>query len=135
MEKLYIKPTTSTPEIILDPSKHQLIIRGESRPEDALEFFSPVKEWLDHYKIYIHKLLNTSSNPITIQCTFDLEYFNSTSAKWFKDIMLHLVNLKQKFQKITVDIMFTYEEGDEDTLEIINEYSKMINYPIKPIVK
>ena len=38
MEKVFIKATTNTPEVVLDPDKMIFEISGESRPQDASKF-------------------------------------------------------------------------------------------------
>ena len=141
MEKLELKETHNTPGVLLDPHQHIIKFWGESRPEDAYEFFSPIKKWLNNYHSWIASVSSKKNKPtsIQIQCGFNIEYFNSTSAKWFKEIILELINIKKMNEKpdfkIDLKIYFMYQEQDEDMLEMINEFSKLVDYPILPVIK
>ena len=46
MEKLIIEETEDTPEIILDPEQNIFKISKISVPENALDFYKPVLEWI-----------------------------------------------------------------------------------------
>nr|WP_240739307.1 DUF1987 domain-containing protein [Marinitoga lauensis] len=73
MEKLYIKPTKSTPEINFDPEKKLLSIKGESYPENSFEFYNPVFEWLERF------LSNNFEEEVTFE--FEINYLNTSSTK------------------------------------------------------
>ena len=48
MINLKIERTDITPEIILDASANEIIMTGECLPENAVDFFSPILEWLEN---------------------------------------------------------------------------------------
>ena len=49
MEKLFIEETEDTPEIILDPEQNIFKISKISVPENALDFYKPVLDWIKNY--------------------------------------------------------------------------------------
>ena len=46
METLRIEQTDDCPLVILDPVDNQFEISGKSLPEDVLDFYQPVLDWL-----------------------------------------------------------------------------------------
>lgn len=48
MEEYIKRPTKSTPEVILNP-EGIIRIRGWSIPEDPLQFFNPIEDWVSAY--------------------------------------------------------------------------------------
>ena len=56
MEKLYIAPSESMPEITLSHDDNVFRIKGVSRPENVRLLYEPVVKWLSDYKeILINK--------------------------------------------------------------------------------
>jgi len=49
MEKLQIEGTAKTPTVNFDPSG-KLELKGRSIPENSIEFYKPLMEWLDEYE-------------------------------------------------------------------------------------
>ncbi|MCW5920127.1 MAG: SiaC family regulatory phosphoprotein, partial [Bacteroidetes bacterium] len=49
MDKLIIEPGIKTPHIIFDAANGSLEIKGKSIPENSIEFYKPVYDWLDTY--------------------------------------------------------------------------------------
>jgi len=86
MDKLHIKRTVDSPEILLDYTNNIYRIIGESRPESARKFYQPVFDW---FELLFNKqyFLN---NIRSVELAFDLDYFNSTSAKVFFDLLTFL---------------------------------------------
>ena len=116
MEKFYLQATELSPEILFSPAQGKFLIKGNSRPEDVRELYWPVIEWLNSYLDYLSEGSNNKyndSNPLTFE--FDLEYFNSSSAKFFYDIVMTI----RKFPgaNIPVRILWKYEEEDTDMKE------------------
>jgi hypothetical protein len=115
MEKLYIAPTEFSPEIILAPYDNIFRINGCSRPENVREIYDPVVQWLSDYK---NKLMNDNSeyndyHPFTLQ--LDLEYFNSSTAKFLFDIVMIMKSIKE--EGIPVAINWFYDSDDYDCRE------------------
>ena len=120
-----ISPTTSTPEVILDP-KGIIRITGRLIPENAVDFFKPIEEWIDEY----------FCSPAEITCIeIFLEYINSASSKFLlytidKITHIHLKNNKNKFI-----INWYYQAEDDDMLEKGTFFSSDLNVPFNFIKK
>jgi hypothetical protein len=122
MEKLIIESTLNSPRVILDPEENQFEFSGESRPENVRNFYLPVLEWLDKYASELTGQ-GKSDRPSHIQFQFNLEYFNSTSAKYILDVFKAINMLSDN--GIEVKVQWLYEEDDEDMLEVGQEMSRM----------
>jgi hypothetical protein len=116
MQKLYISPTLTTPEIHFSPDENIFLIRGTSSPEDVRAMYYPIIEWI---RIFIEDVITgensnySPENPLKFQA--DLNYFNSSSAKFFYDIFMELKRLSPA--GIPVVIEWYYEEEDIDLKE------------------
>ncbi len=116
MQKLYISPTLSTPEINFSPEENIFLIRGTSSPEDVRAMYYPVNEWVN---MFVNDILQIGSNnyspgnPLKLQ--IDLVYFNSSSAKFLYDIFSELKRLSQS--DIMVVIEWFYDKEDIDLKE------------------
>ena len=114
MQKLYIGPTRNTPEINFSPDENIFIIRGTSSPEDVRALYYPVIEWL---RIFVDDVLEgelpqySSENPVRLHT--DLEYFNSSSAKFLFDIFTELKRLLTKDVKVKVEWYYDREDADQ----------------------
>ncbi|HQK37835.1 MAG TPA: SiaC family regulatory phosphoprotein, partial [Bacteroidales bacterium] len=49
MEPLIITGTDEIPTVILDKEKNLFEISGQSIPEEAISFYSPVIDWFEEY--------------------------------------------------------------------------------------
>ena len=116
MEKLYIRSTSTTPEVHFSPKDNLFVIKGISSPEDVRAMYYPVIEWI---KGYINELLSaeekiyTASSPFKF--TTELAYFNSSSAKFLYDIFLEIKRLTSA--GIPYIVEWVYEEEDIDLKE------------------
>jgi hypothetical protein len=114
MQRLYIKQTDTTPEINFSPDENIFIIRGNSSPEDVRALYYPIIEWI---RIFIDDLIEgeyrkySTENPLRMQT--DLEYFNSSSAKFFYDIFSELKRLKSAGIPVVVEWMYDHEDIDQ----------------------
>jgi hypothetical protein len=114
MQKLYIQPTPITPEILFSPKENLFIIRGTSSPEDVRALYYPVIEWM---KLFINDIINgevtqfSSSLPLKMQT--DLNYFNSSSAKFLYDIFTELKRLSDSGIPVIVDWIFEHDDTDQ----------------------
>jgi len=107
MEKLIIEPTLNSPRVILDPQKNQFEFSGESRPENVRNFYLPILEWLEKYAGELSGQ-DKSNRTISIQIQFNLEYFNSTSAKYILDVFKAINTMSDL--GIEVSVRWLYEE-------------------------
>jgi hypothetical protein len=116
MQKLIIDPTVTTPGICFSPDNNQFYIQGVSSPEDVRSLYYPVLEWIKKFVDEIlagkHKMYNRD-NPLRFR--IDLTYFNSSSAKFFYDILIELKRLDAAGYPVKVE--WVYDEEDSDMKE------------------
>lgn len=74
MENLLIAATNESPAIDFRYSEHRLSIRGESYPENAMAFYSPIRASLQNY-------LDHLPAGTRVEIDVALRYFNSSSTK------------------------------------------------------
>ncbi|HPY68085.1 MAG TPA: DUF1987 domain-containing protein [Bacteroidales bacterium] len=122
MEPIKIEGTPKTPTVRFDSSAGVFEIRGRSIPENSVEFYKPIVDWLDSYK----------ENPLpkTI-VNIRLEYFNTSSSKCILDVFKKLEAIHKA--KNDVEVHWYYEEDDEDMLEAGEDYESIIRVPFKMI--
>ena len=124
MEPLRIEATEDSPKVIMDEQNQIFIFEGESRPQHAFNFFTPIIQWLEGYGkiLYWQKEHFEKNRRMTVQ--FKLSYFNSTSAKFISDILL----LLDSFCKAgyAVRVKWFYHKEDTDMKESAEEYIKMV---------
>ena len=120
MRKLIFEKTENSPNVILDPEKNLFEISGESRPPDVGTFYGEILRWLDDFTAHILKL---PANRKPVVFTFDLEYFNSSSAKYILDFCKQIALVKSKGGN--VQVIWKYEEDDADILEAGQEMSRI----------
>lgn len=130
MKKLIIDQTSNSPRVILDPERKIFEIAGESRPPDVSAFYDEILNWMDDYSIHLAKTKELD-DPVVFN--FDLEYFNSSSAKYILDFCKQVAGVKSKGKNIAVN--WHYEEGDMDMLEVGREMSRMSKIPFDYIQK
>ena len=120
MEPLKIAAGFHTPSVTFDPEAGVFELAGKSLPEDVIEFYTPVLDWLDQYK--------DNPNPES-HFVFRLEYFNTGSSKMLLDMMLRL----QAMVSDTHDLRITwyYLEEDEAMLEAGEEYEEILLVPFE----
>jgi SiaC family regulatory phosphoprotein len=115
MEPLFLEGTEDTPEINFDAEKKIFSIADRSLPENAVDFYKPVFEWLEEYKEQADKEINFD---------FKLDYFNTSSAKQITKILLFLEKLALDSNVI---IRWYYRKEDVDMLSSGSRYAKLIN--------
>src|SRR5438105_1441485 len=106
METINIEATPKTPGVMFEPDQGMLVIKGRSIPENSVEFYRPMMEWLEKYSAQPVKKTN-----VNIQ----LEYFNTSSSKCILDIFKKLEAIHKKGNEIVIN--WYYEEDDEDMQE------------------
>jgi len=127
MNNITIEPTEFTPQVVLDKDQEIFIIKGESRPENANEFFNPITKWLDEYYNFSYFKINKSSKESSkepLYFTFSFDYFNSTSAKFILDIVFKIRKINTEVQSFHIKWM--YDELDIDMKEAGEEFQKMV---------
>ncbi len=122
MEPISIEGTAKTPTVKFDAGTGIMEIKGRSIPENSIEFYKPLVDWLDEY----------SRGPKELtQVNVQLEYFNTSSSKCILDVFKKLEAIQKGKQEVIVN--WYYEEDDEDMLEAGEDYESIIRVPFKMI--
>ncbi|MDX9697003.1 MAG: DUF1987 domain-containing protein [Bacteroidales bacterium] len=122
MESISIEGTPKTPSVSFDANTGIIEIKGRSIPENSIEFYRPLVEWLEEYSKEPQKLTT-----VNIQ----LEYFNTSSSKCILDVFKKLETIKKAKNEVIIN--WYYEEDDEDMLEAGEDYESIIRIPFKMI--
>lgn len=124
MDTLLIEGSAKTPTIKFDSNSGVVEIKGRSIPENSIEFYKPLIDWLEKYAIKPQP--NTTVN-------IQLEYFNTSSSKCILDVFKKLENIN-KSGNSSVIINWHFEEDDEDMSEAGEDYKAIINVPFKMVM-
>lgn len=119
MNDFKIDAGAKTPHLYSNALEGTIEMKGKSIPENAVEFYRPVFEWLDLYIQQPHK-----ETTVLVQ----LEYFNTSSSKCLLDIFRKLEIIHQS-GKGKVAIHWLYEEEDEDMMEAGDDYQTIVKIP------
>ncbi len=122
METIIREGSPKTPFVRLDGEKGVVEIKGRSIPENSVEFYKPIIDWLE-------KFGDSPSDETNVN--IQLEYFNTSSSKCILDIFKRLELIHKKGHP--VEINWYYEEDDEDMFEAGEDYQSIINIPFKMI--
>jgi hypothetical protein len=114
MKNLYLAENQDTPQINLNQSERIFEISGRSLPEDCVEFFTPVLNWIKEYAL--------APNPETV-FVFKLEYFNTASSKLILDILQTLKHIPG------IKIVWYYYEDDEEISDAGREFAEQVDIP------
>ena len=122
METISIEGTPKTPTIKFDTGNGFLEIKGRSIPENSIEFYKPLVDWLEKYA--------SKPQPAT-NVNIQLEYFNTSSSKCILDVFKKLEAINKGGSNVVIN--WYYEEDDEDMLEAGEDYQAIINVPFKMV--
>lgn len=122
MDNINIEGTAKTPQVEFDGGNGKLLIKGRSIPENSIEFYKPLIDWIDAYAGSVDG--NTEVN-------IQLEYFNTSSSKCILDVFKRLEQIKNAGKGVTVK--WHYEVDDEDMLEAGEDYQAIIDLPFQMI--
>jgi hypothetical protein len=122
MESLLIEGSAKTPTIKFDPNTGVIEIKGRSIPENSIEFYKPMVEWLEKY---------AKSPKSQTKVNIQLEYFNTSSSKCILDVFKKLEEIYKSNNQVVIN--WYYEEDDEDMLEAGEDYESIIRVPFKMI--
>ncbi|MDP1745532.1 MAG: DUF1987 domain-containing protein, partial [Bacteroidota bacterium] len=120
-----IEATEDSPKITFDTVSNRFMISGESRPENAGKFYTPVINWIVKYEEILDARKQDSKDDSVLVFIFKLDYFNSTSAKYIMDVLLII----KKFvdQGYNINIEWHYDKRDDDMLDAGNEFSDTVD--------
>ena len=119
LEPLFLEGTDDTPQVHLDKEKGIFEISKKSLPEDAVNFFRPIFDWINSYI--------DNPNPST-EFVFFFEYFSTSTAKQLSKLMILLEKLGE-FSK--VKILWKFIEGDIDMETEGKRYKQLIDLDIE----
>lgn len=110
MKDLSIIGTNATPEVVF-ATDGKLLIKGRSLPENVELFYGPLEKWMSELEVE------------TVLFDINLEYFNSASSKK----ILNLLKVLDANMKVgIIEIVWHYEEGDDDCLESGQIFEEML---------
>ncbi|MCB0772909.1 MAG: SiaC family regulatory phosphoprotein [Flavobacteriales bacterium] len=122
MTNIVLDGTAKTPTVNFDASTGLLDLRGRSIPENSIEFYKPLIDWVDQY--------GRNPKPST-RLRVQLEYFNTSSSKCILDLFKKLEAVRNAGNEVLV--LWHYEPDDEDMLEAGEDYQAIINLPFKMV--
>jgi hypothetical protein len=122
MDKNSVQPTPTTPKIFFDAESGYLEISGKSLPENSVDFFMPIQNWLDSYVV--------SPNSIT-RLTFKLEYFNTSSTSQFLKMIKKVEKLHENGYNAAIN--WYYDHEDEDMREAGEDFKLLVKVPVEII--
>jgi hypothetical protein len=123
MERYFVEATKMTPQIELDPDKKVFSLTGNSRPENPMQFYKPMFEWLNAF-------FEETSEKMIFEVKMD--YFNTSTSK----ILLDLFELFEKFaESKDLHVIWYYQSDDEEMQEAGEELLDLveISHEIKEI--
>jgi len=122
MEELAIMGTPKTPAVRSDSNQGLLEITGRSNPENTIEVFKPIVNWVEEY--LLHPGEKTTIN-------IQLEHFNTSSSKSLIGILKRLEVLKKEGREVVVN--WYYDADDEDILEAGENFESVVEIPFNMI--
>lgn len=123
MEAIRIKATDVSPEVTFDPAAGKFSISGWSRPESPSKFYGPIMKWIEDNGV-VHL------NNATID--FNIEYFNTPSARVLREILDQIEKLYKRGIKISINWYYEDESAKE---EFEYEFAQGLSIPINFILR
>lgn len=126
MDTISLAATERSPELHFDFEANTFLLKGESYPEDVTAFYGDVLKSLENH------LKNLDG--ATISFTFELIYFNSSSAK----ILMSLFDMLEEAAEDgnIVNIVWLHEADDDNMEELGEEFGEDLeaaNFTMKAI--
>ncbi len=84
-DALHIPETKYTPGVEFSAKDSTLLLRGVSRPENAVEFYQPIVDWL---RAFMEVANSGTALNRRLTIALDLQYFNSVSAKYLTNLVM-----------------------------------------------
>ncbi|MFO7655891.1 MAG: DUF1987 domain-containing protein [Bacteroidales bacterium] len=118
MKSLIMNGTDDTPAINFDIASGVFEISGRSLPEEVINFYAPVIDWIEQYA------LNPKENSLL---KLKLVYFNSASQRYLLEVLNSFEKILHTDKKVTLE--WHYHEDDEEMREAGEEYQDLVNIP------
>ncbi len=106
MKDLILEATKYTPKVEFLADSGVLKISGSSYPENSVEFYQTLIDWINEY-------IETQKKPM--EFSFEITYFNTSTSKCFLILLEILENFHKDGGKVKVN--WIYQEDDDDILE------------------
>ncbi|MBV6405502.1 MAG: DUF1987 domain-containing protein [Flavobacteriales bacterium] len=121
MQPFELTPTAKTPRVLLDPGRGVLELSGSSIHENADRFFRPL---FDQVRAYLTAPQRTTTVRI------ELEYFNSSSAKYLLDL-LRIVDDGHTGGLTSATLEWAYRADDLDMREAGEDFRGLLDMPVR----
>jgi hypothetical protein len=122
MKHKTIPQTFNTPGVKLDEEQRALNIEGKSTPNDPVEFYSHLLEWI--------KELEKSTVGLQ-EINMKLTYMNTGSSKWIFHIFKEVEGIHGQKGKLVIN--WYYEEDDESMHDIGEDYRALLKLKVNLI--
>lgn len=106
MKDLIFDSTKYTPKVEFIAETGKLLLSGSSYPENSVEFYQPLIDWINEF-------IETQNKPL--EFNFYITYFNTSTSKCFLILLEILETFHQKGGQIKVN--WHYQKDDDDILE------------------
>jgi hypothetical protein len=123
MRKIKVEAKDHTPSVVLDKENSIMEIRGYSYPDEAHKFYDDVINWFKEYA--------TEPNPNT-KLVFDFVYVNSTSIKFFNDILKKLDGIVAGGKSVQVEWYYMPDDEDMQQLGAVLKDFHKVSFTILP---
>lgn len=114
---LDIAATDRTPRVWFDASVGQMLISGESWPENVAIFYGQISQALTDY---------FAAPAVALDVHIQLRYFNSGSARALGDLMRQLDQGSAGQHR--VNLIWHYDKGDDIGLEFAEDISEQLRH-------
>ncbi|MCB0754575.1 MAG: DUF1987 domain-containing protein [Flavobacteriales bacterium] len=118
-----IEATPYSPQIAYDEEKQVLRISGRSIPDNPVEFYHPIQQFVES--------LVERSDSLTIDVKLD--YFNTSSSKQLLDLFGKMEEMAKAGKQVKV--VWRYAEDDDDLKESGEDYMELVEVPFEMVVE
>jgi hypothetical protein len=125
MKPLLIPEKDNSPAIRFDPDTNHLSLSGDSTPENCMEFYKPVIQWLENYRALLYYRNRNTQRRQTMKLEIRLNYFNTTSAKFLLEILKISKSIGSDGHE--VELIWFYENDDQDMKDAGMEMAELAN--------
>ena len=120
MNSIVREASPKSPHVHFNAVGGILELKGRSIPENALDFYKPLIEWMGEW---------VKSSPAKTEFHVHLEYFNTSSSKCLLDLFRKLEPLGDN-----ATVLWHYEADDEDMLEAGEDYEAILSVPFRMVM-
>jgi len=122
MKDYILEATSSTPKVELKVSPAGMLLEGACYPENAVDFFGSIMEWLKEFTAAVNK---------PMELDVRLDYFNTSSSKCLLDLFEAMEEYRSAGGEVVIN--WYYCEDDEDILESGEEFAEDLSVPFNLI--